>query len=337
MAKDYDLVVIGASPEGIAAARIAARWQARVALVSDGAWQPHGPDQVLRDRLRQGLSLEAALDPPPLDLMPLLLQEGIDVVDAAAQVRRRHWVIAGDRRLLTRHILHLPPHATPLRDALTRHPDHLLTVRGSGTLALESLWVLQQAGYPVSWLAPGQPLADWSEPSRQRILDRLAEAGLSPGDTLSSTPILDLPGEIPRRDLSHLTERLRQRLFGVRCALRPVPWRRLQLEQTYMEIGAIASTPSCATPELELFLSPRRGRLRGARLAGADADARAAVLAVAIARNQRLPTLAALLPEGAIAADPLQELADQWSRQRSLSGWRYQLLQEYFVFWRSTF
>jgi hypothetical protein len=60
------------------------------------------------------------------------------------------------------------------------------------------------------------------------------------------------------------------------------------------------------------------------------------VLAVAIAQGQRLPDLVAALPEGAIA-DRLQALAHQWSRQHSLRGWRYQLLQEYFVFWRSTF
>ncbi len=336
MAKDYDLVVIGASPEGIATARIAARWQARVALVSDGAWQPHDPDQEMRDRLRQRLSLEAALDPPPPDLTPQqLMQEGVDVVEATAQVRRRHWVIAGDRRLLSRHILRLPPHATPVRDRLIQAPETVIPIVGSGTLALETLWVLQRAGLSVTWVSAGEPLPDWSEPSRQAVLADLREAGLSPSPTLGA-PALELRGGIPHRDLPHLTERLRRLLFGVRYPLRPVPWRRLQLERTYLEIGAIAPTPACATPGLELFLSPRRGHLRGARLSGADADALVAVLAPAIARRQRLPDLVGLLPEGAIA-DRLQDLAHQWSRQRSLSGWRYQLLQEYFVFWRSTF
>jgi pyruvate/2-oxoglutarate dehydrogenase complex dihydrolipoamide dehydrogenase (E3) component len=158
MTVDYNLVVLGATPAGVAAAIAAARRQARVALVTQVEDWPLAEalrwQWALRDPGRPGRSLQASTTP-----IGRLTQLGIDVVIGRGQFERRgrdRWVQVGGRSLRSRAYL-LAPRAiaaglSPLQAAEGMVGAGPLTVLGDRSAGVVLAQALAKRGRSVTLL-----------------------------------------------------------------------------------------------------------------------------------------------------------------------------------------
>ncbi len=186
---DYNLVVLGATPGGIAAAIAAARGQARVALVAQSESWPLGAAGDW-DRGLQDLALGRLVRPGPgisrLNLQPGdLARLGIDVVVARGQFERRgrdRWVQAGDRALQGQAYLLAPgPRGGSLVQRAERvervDPGAALQMLGDRSAGLVLAQGLAQRGRSVTVLTDHGTLlcpSDPREPGYERYDRELA-------------------------------------------------------------------------------------------------------------------------------------------------------------------
>lgn len=387
MSADYNLLVIGATPAAMMAAKLARAWQARVALIyAPGTWAAYDRDRLLVRCLLQSANVSEALERAQdlaerLELLegPIALQQaGIDVIAGHWQAQSQAGKIqCGDRQVTTRHILHTQPtgaETTLLWDYLRTHPTpRSLTMAGDRALAVSAAQALQRQGWSIRLATPAV-WANWEPVIIQRLQAQLQAEGV---ELLAGVPSKDnsglrfvqpdplplLPGS---RSIAGDAPPVVVRAIVQHCLFgwpkqRPsaVPQQILELEPKAAQVGLtemqarrhygkdlrVLTTSWQQQPEallrdrtagfLQLYLH-RNGQILGASLVTTDADALVAPLSLAI-QEQRSPlSLLGIWPRES-PGHIVEQLIIDWQQLQGQQGWKQRLLDEWHIFWRSTF
>lgn len=204
----YDLIVVGGGAAGLAAARSAARRNARVAIVQDGP--PGGdctftgcvPSKTLIEAAAHGLDFAAGMARvhatvariAATEAADTLRQEGIDVIDGRARLLAPGQVCIDDRRLRFRRLVlavgsrpaipALPGLAEldPLTNEnvfdLDRQPASLVVV-GGGPVGVELAQAFARLGTAVTLIEAAPRLLPREEPEASEIVtDALRDDGV---------------------------------------------------------------------------------------------------------------------------------------------------------------
>jgi pyruvate/2-oxoglutarate dehydrogenase complex dihydrolipoamide dehydrogenase (E3) component len=196
---DYDLVIVGATTAGVAAAQEALSLGARVALISQGEWLAENhlflETLALQQRLSDNRPVSEAL---PQEILALLgrrqqlpspsdlLRQGVDVVEGVGQLLRPrdlsitlpHRQLKGRRLLLTPGVQHRLPDipglalVTPLsqpRELLKQLGDRLVLI-GQTALSLAWAQIAQRLGYRTTLVVPS---SDWLDSLETTLANRL--------------------------------------------------------------------------------------------------------------------------------------------------------------------